>query len=316
MVPATVLGLRVIVDRLGGRSVRVAVFVTPLFFALIVTTVSFDTAEVLRLNVAEFWPAGIVTDAGTAAAVLLLESVTMSPFGGAEPVRVIVPIEAVPPGTVPGAIVTVPTVAGVTVRIEDWLFPANVAVMVEVVFVVIPTVRTVKFAELWPWETVTVGGTDDVALLLVSGTVWPPAPAGPLRFTVPVDVLPPPTEVGFRLIETRVAGVTVKVAEAEATALPAEIVAVVWALTPEVVTVNVAVDSPAAITTVAGTVALELLDVRFMVAPPVGACPEIVIVPTEELPPSSEDGASVNPVTCTMFLKAFVATTRVPFSPE
>ncbi len=61
-----------------------------------------------------------------------------------------VPADEVPPGTVAGAIVTDPRVAGVTVRIEVWLIPASVAVIVEVVFVATPTVLTGKFAELWP----------------------------------------------------------------------------------------------------------------------------------------------------------------------
>ncbi len=73
----------------------------------------------------------------------------------------------------------------------------------------------------------TVAATEDVALLLVSATVWPPAPAGPLRFTVPIDVFPPATDVGFRLIETSLAGVIVNEADADETGLPPEIVAVV-----------------------------------------------------------------------------------------
>jgi len=48
-------------------------------------------------------PAGTVTLAGTVAiAMLLLESVTVAPPVGAAPLRVTVPVEAVPQGTLVG----------------------------------------------------------------------------------------------------------------------------------------------------------------------------------------------------------------------
>ena len=43
-------------------------------------------------------------------------------------------------------------------------------------------------------------------------TEVPPVGAAPESVTVPVDGLPPKTEVGFKLTETRVAGVIVSVA--------------------------------------------------------------------------------------------------------
>ena len=56
-----------------------------------------DTAEVLTVNVAVVAPAATVTVAGTVAFALLEESVTTSPLGPAGPVRVTVPVTAVPP---------------------------------------------------------------------------------------------------------------------------------------------------------------------------------------------------------------------------
>jgi hypothetical protein len=59
---------------------------------------------------------------------------------------------------------------------------------------------------------VTLVGTVATALLLPSVTSAPPAGAGPFSVTVPVDALPPRTDVGLNVTELRVAAVTVKVA--------------------------------------------------------------------------------------------------------
>jgi hypothetical protein len=59
-------------------------------------------------------------------------------------------------------------------------------------------VLTVKVALLAPARTITLEGTRAAPLLLESRTVAPPAGAGPLRVTVPVeDCAPPVTLVGF-----------------------------------------------------------------------------------------------------------------------
>jgi hypothetical protein len=71
----------------------------------------------------------------------------------------------------------------------------------------------VKVAVVAPAATVTLAGTCAAAvLLLVRVTTAPPDEAGPVRVTVPVDDVPPITEVGLRVIEVSVAAVTVKVA--------------------------------------------------------------------------------------------------------
>jgi hypothetical protein len=80
-------------------------------------------------------------------------------------------------------------------------------------------VLTVNVALVAPAATVTLNGTIAAAVLLVeSATVAPPAGAGPLNVTVPVEGVPPMTLVGFSVSEETVgggggAGVTVSEAE-------------------------------------------------------------------------------------------------------
>jgi hypothetical protein len=85
--------------------------------------------------------------------------------------------------------------------------------MVSVVFEATELVVTVKVAVVALAATVTVGGTCAAALLpLDRVTTAPPAGAGPLSVTVPTEVAPDGTAVGFRLTEVSTGGVTVKLA--------------------------------------------------------------------------------------------------------
>jgi hypothetical protein len=68
-------------------------------------------------------------------------------------------------------------------------------------------VFTVKVALVAPAGTNTLEGTRAAPLLLESMTVAPPAGAGALSATMPVEVCRPPiTLVGFSVSEERVAG--------------------------------------------------------------------------------------------------------------
>ena len=81
--------------------------------------------------------------------------------------------------------------------------------------VLLPTglVVTAKVAVAAFAATVTLAGTVAAAvLLLLSATTAPPAGAGPPSVTVPVDALPPVTDVGFRLTVLTTGGVTVSAA--------------------------------------------------------------------------------------------------------
>jgi hypothetical protein len=68
-------------------------------------------------------------------------------------------------------------------------------------------VLTVNVAVVAPAATVTLDGTVAAAVLLLeSATVAPPAGAGPLNATVPVEGVPPMTLVGFSVSDERVGG--------------------------------------------------------------------------------------------------------------
>jgi len=85
-------------------------------------------------------------------------------------------------------------------------------------------VLTVNDALVAPAATVTLEGALATAVLLLErATCAPPAGAGPLNVTVPVEEFPPVTLVGFSESEERAAGggdAGVTVREADLVALP------------------------------------------------------------------------------------------------
>ena len=155
------------------------------------------------------------------------------------------------------------------------------------------TVVTVNVAVVAPATTVTDAGTVALALLLERVTLRPPVGAAPLMVTVPVEELPPTTEVGLRTTPETAGGVMVSVAVFELLPNVAVIVDVVVEATVLVETVNVPVVEPAATVVDAGTVADPELLVRVTVNPPLGAAPVMVTVPVEDVPPRTEAGLSV-----------------------
>ena len=131
-------------------------------------------------------------------------------------------------------------------------------------------------------------------MLLFKATGVPPGAAMPLSVTVPVDEFPPFTEVGLRLNDRSAAGEIVSLAVGAALFRVAVIVAVVCALTPVVVTANVAVVCPAGTVTDAGTVAAATLLLVVTTVPVAPAGPLRVTVPVEPLPPNTDDGLKVS----------------------
>jgi len=161
-------------------------------------------------------------------------------------------------------------------------------------------VLIVKVAFVAPLGTVTLAGMlATEVLLLDNDTTAPPAGAGPLSVTVPVEGLPPTTLDGVtpNELNSTATGVTVRGAVRETPPYTAEIVTVVEPDTGLVVTANVVPVAPAATVTLAGTTVAVVLSLHSdTTAPPVGAGPLSVTVPVEELPPCTLDGFTVSEV--------------------
>jgi hypothetical protein len=260
--------------------------------AEIVTFVGDFGRLVVTVTCALVAPAATVVLLGTAAMFgWLLDSATVTPPDGAAPLRVIVAVDEVPPRTLVGLrLIETSAVAGTTVSAADRVTPPDVAEIVTTVVDVTALVVTTNPTVVAPAGTVTLAGTAAASVLLLDRvTTTPPAGAAALSVTVPVDVLPPGTLVGWRLSDVSVvAGVTVSCADRVAPSAPPEIVTMVDVVTGLVATINVAVVLPAGTVTPLGTVAAAvlLLD-RVTVTPPAGAAALSVTVPVDAPPPST-----------------------------
>ena len=146
------------------------------------------------MNVAEDWPAGILTFAGTLAFTLLDASVTVTPTDGAGPVNVTVPIELFPPAKALGASVNFDRAGGFTVSVALTIEPVTEAEITALVTEETGTVVIVKVAKLEPCGTVTVAGGTEEASVELRVTTVPPLGAGAARVTVPIEFEPPINE--------------------------------------------------------------------------------------------------------------------------
>ena len=187
----------------AGFTVSTAVRVTPANTAEIVAEVEDVTEVVVTVKVALLAPAGTVTLAGTLVALELSDSDTTVPPLGAAPVRVTVPVEALPPVTLVGLRLNAESVGppdgGLTVSGAVRVTPPKTAETVADVAAVTEVVVTVKVLLVAPAGTVTLAGTLVALEFSESDTTAPPLGAAPVRVTVPVEVLPPVTLLGLRL---------------------------------------------------------------------------------------------------------------------
>jgi len=282
----------------GGMTVRVVDWVSvpaavlPLTFAAALAV----TAVVVTEKVWVVAPAGTVTVAGTTAAALLLVRLTTSPPEGAGPLKVTVPVAVFPPTTGPVKLIDARVATGapaMRVSVAVSLTPAAEAVTVTGVVTATPVDVIVKGALMAPAGTVMVAGTMTAGLPLLRDTLTPPSGAAMLSVTVPVAEPPPATVAGAMLSPVRNTmggGGALTVREANWVSVPAEVwpltLAVVLAVTDELVTLKVALVAPAGPVTVAGTATLALLLVSVTTVPPVGAGPLRVTVPVVPIPPT------------------------------
>ena len=244
----------------------------------------------VTVNLALVCPTATVTLAGTVATdVLPLEMDTLAPPEGAAALRVTVPVELLPPLMLVGLRVNEESVnAGLMISEAIWELLPSVALIVAVRAVLTDVVLTVNLALVDPLATLTLLGTLALELLLLRLTTMPPEGAAELRVTVPVELLPPVTLVGFSVsdeIVTDTGGLIVN--EACLIVLPSVpvIVAVVVELTNVVVTVKLVLLDPADTVTLLGKLALELSLLKLTTVPPEGAAELRVTVPVELLPP-------------------------------
>jgi hypothetical protein len=146
--PLTLVGLTFRVESVPAAViVSEAFFVVPLNAPLMVAVAVAVTVRVVTGNVAEVWPAATVTEAGTVAFGLLLESATAIPPAGAAPLSFAVPVEEFPPTTDVGLSVTLESATfGVIVRAAVLVTPPYAAPMVADAVTLTTAVVTVKAA--------------------------------------------------------------------------------------------------------------------------------------------------------------------------
>ena len=142
--------------------------------------------EVDTGKVTEVAPWATITDAGTLAAVLVVDKLINDPPGPAGPLRLRVAVVEFPPTRVEVAIVSDCSAEGVIVSVAVCVDPATVAVTVTGVTADTPTVFMLKLTELCPLLIMIDAGNVAAELLEVRESVAELAPNGEASFTVPV----------------------------------------------------------------------------------------------------------------------------------
>jgi len=263
----------------------------PFVDAVIVEVALLLPPIVVTVKVAEVLPAGMETVAGTVAAAVLLDVNVTVVATVVAPARVTVPVELVPPRTLVGFNVTLETPAGLTVSVAFSVMAAAFAVITGEATEVTASVVTVNVVLEEPAGTVTDAGTVAAEVMLDdSVTTVPPVGALAFNVTVPVDVPPPITLVGFKLIPVNPGMLSVRVLFSEKPLYVPVIVTGVLTATLLVVIEKVVWVAPAGMVTVPGTTAFALFDVNVTAAPPAGAAAGMTTVPVTVVPPSAGSG--------------------------
>jgi hypothetical protein len=235
---------------------------------LIVAETKLATGVVVIANVVVVDPAGIVTLVGGFADTLLEERLTTVPPVGAGPFNVRVPAELVPPITDVGETVTLVNAGGLIVNVAVTAVVPTFAEIVAVVVAETAVVEHMNVAETAPSATVTLVGAVALALLEERVATIPPVGAGPVRLIVPVEAVPPTTDVGDKERPSNVGANIVRVVDTVFDPLFAVMVATVLAATLEVVMTKDAEVEPAGTVTVVGVTALVLLEDTLTTVPP------------------------------------------------
>ena len=166
--------------------------------AVAVTLVSAATTPVVTRVSPDFAPAAMEMLTGTGRAMVSVDVsvTTLPPVGATEP-RFAVKRTCFPPMTFAALATSVESAGGLTVRVAVLLDAPIVAVMMGETALATAVVAMLNVAEDAPCATVTVAGRVAAALLDARFTTLPPAGAGPVSVTVPVDDAPPATVAGF-----------------------------------------------------------------------------------------------------------------------
>jgi hypothetical protein len=178
------------------------------------------------------------------------------------------------------------------------------------VAVVTALVVTVNVAVVAPAGTFTLDGTV-VATLLVASTIDKPAAGAALpRVTVPVELTPPVTLVGFTLTPASEGGFTLRAAVFTAPFRLAEMVTDTALGTAVVLMLKLAEFTPAGTVIDDATAAAALPLDKAMTRPPAGAGPLRVREPVETCPPVTLFGLSASVFTMTCVAPLAIFTTK------